>query len=421
MGKNYLEMSDDEFLSKNSPDEITQDDSIEEEDAVKASSNSGSEGQPAENIDENPEENQEKTQEENKTQDEQDASADNDSDESDKEAEDQEDVSKAEDKDPDKPEKNQKEGPGAADKSAKNPDGKKDSKAPEAIQEKTETSVNYEEFYKQVMTPFKANGRTISLKTPDEVIRLMQMGAGFGKKLQDLQPHLKVLRMLEKNDLLDEGRLSYLIDINQKNPKAIMKLIKDSGIDPLDLNPEDNVEYIPKNHSVSDKEMAFHQALGDLQAHQTGQETIQIINQTWDQQSKSLLWESPDILGVIQTQRENGIYDQIVAEIDRQKMLGMIPPTTPFLQAYKIAGDYLVAAQGNQVQQDPHQTQNNQLGYQPQVIETRPATPKNTVKNSDKAFAASLTKSTPSKKSTRTTNPLAMADEDFLKQFEGRL
>ena len=51
----------------------------------------------------------------------------------------------------------------------------------------------------------------------------MQMGAGYGRKLQDMQPHLKTLRMLEKNNLLDEGKLSYLIDLDQKNPDAIKK------------------------------------------------------------------------------------------------------------------------------------------------------------------------------------------------------
>ncbi|RWB40466.1 MAG: hypothetical protein EOQ44_25345 [Mesorhizobium sp.] len=278
--------------------------------------------------------------------------------------------------------------------------------------------VDYEAFFKQVMAPFKANGRTIELKTPDEVIRLMQMGAGYGRKIQDMQPHLKVLRMLEKNNLLDEGRLSFLIDINQKNPEAIKKIIKDSGIDPLDLNIADNVSYVPKNHSVSDQEMAFQTALSDIQSHEHGQATLKTINETWDQESKSALFQEPEILGVIQAQRDNGIYDQVVAEIDRQKMLGQIAPSTPFLKAYKLAGDHLQASNGFkpvQIQTQPVVTP------QPQVIATRAAAVKPPVANSELAAAASPTKTATTRKAATTVNPLEMADDVFLKQFEGRL
>jgi hypothetical protein len=287
-----------------------------------------------------------------------------------------------------------------------------------------EKPVDYEGFFKQMMAPFKANGRTIELKTPEEAIRLMQMGAGYGRKIQDLQPHLKVLRMLEKNDLLAEDKLSFLIDVNQKNPDAIKKIIKDSGLDPLDLNIEDNVPYTPKNHAVSDREMAFQTALTDVQGHATGQETLRTINQTWDQESKSVLWDSPELLGVIQTQRDTGIYDQIVAEIDRQKLLGKIPHTTPFLQAYKAAGDHLQATNGFRFPEGGQapQIQNQPGGTpQPQVIATRTAAPKAQVQNGDKASAAAQTKTVLNAKANITVNPLEMADDEFLKQFKGRL
>jgi len=274
--------------------------------------------------------------------------------------------------------------------------------------------VNYEDFFKQVMTPFKANGKVVEVKTPEEAIRLMQMGAGYGRKIQDLQPHLKVIRMLEKNDLLDTNKLSFLIDINQKNPEAIKKLIKDAGVDPLDLNPDDKVVYVPPNHAVSDKEMAFQTALGDIQQHPSGNETLRIINQTWDQQSKGLLWESPELFDIIQTQRDNGVYDQIAAEIDRQKTVGTIPPSTPFLQAYKAAGDHLVKTNGfKQVQ--PVQTQAGNITQPETVIATRAAVPKTQVSNNDKAAAAASTKTSSVPKVALTRNPLEMSDDEFMK------
>lgn len=323
---------------------------------------------------------------------------------------------KAADKTADKPaDKSGDKGDGKDPSGSKaKPDGAKD-------QEKTDAKatdakpIDYEGFFKQVMAPFKANGKMFELKSPEEVIRLMQMGAGFGKKIQDLQPSLKTIRMLEKNDLLDEGKLSFLIEINNKNPEAIKKLIKESGIDPLDLNMEDNASYIPKNHSVTDEEMAFQNALSDIQGHEGGRETLRTINETWDQQSKALLWKEPNLLGVIQSHRDEGIYDKIVAEIDRQKTFGQIPHSMPFLQAYKVAGDVLFPsdAQAPTIQNQTGQDQ------QSQVIATRAAAPKATVQNGDKAAAASPTKTTPRKAAT-VVNPLEMADDDFMKNFKGR-
>ena len=282
-------------------------------------------------------------------------------------------------------------------------------------------------FYDQVMKPFKANGREIQLRTPEEAIRLMQMGAGYGRKLQDMQPHLKTLRMLEKNNLLDQEKLGFLIDINSKNPEAIKKLIKDSGIDPLDLNMDDNANYRPTDHSVSDNEVAFAEALKDVSSQPGGRDTIQHINSTWDQKSKEFLWGNPEVLAVIQDQRANGIYDAIAAEIDRKKMLGEIAPTVPFLEAYKIAGDALVASKSLTQPGSEPATQSSkpapaakadqQAG---RVLGTRTAAPKSSATNSDKAKAASSPTNS-SRKAKETINPLDMADDDFLKQFENRL
>ena len=312
-------------------------------------------------------------------------------------------------------------------KDAPKPDAKDTPKPQAAPTSKDMTQEQLAGFYDQVMKPFKANGREITLRSPEEAIRLMQMGAGYGRKLQDMQPHLKTLRMLEKNNLLDQEKLGFLIDINSKNPEAIKKLIKDSGIDPLDLNMDDNANYRPTDHSVSDNEVAFAEALKDVSSQPGGRDTIQHINSTWDQQSKEFLWGNPEVLAVIQDQRQSGIYAAITAEIDRKKMLGEIAPTVPFLEAYKIAGDALVAANslpaaGSEPEPKPANPApapkaDQQAG---RVLGTRTAAPKSSATNSDKAKAAGSPTNS-SRKAKETVNPLDMADDDFLKQFENRL
>jgi len=274
------------------------------------------------------------------------------------------------------------------------------------------STINYEEQYNRLMAPFKANGKMITLNSPEELIQLAQMGANYTRKMQDIQPHRKVLQMLQNNGLLDEGKLSFLIDLDKKDPEAIKKLIKDTGMDPLDIDTSVEPAYKEGNHRISDEDVAFTTALEDIKSTPNGIETIQVINQ-WDHASKDLLWKSPDLMAVIHSQRDNGIYDRIATEIDRRKTLGIIPATVPFIHAYRVVGDEL-NNQGKFNDLVKPIPKNNQ------PIATRVVTPKPTVTNGTKASAASTTRSvTTSAK--QLVNPLAMSDEDFLKQMNNRV
>lgn len=296
-------------------------------------------------------------------------------------------------------------------------DGSQKDKPSGAGSEKQTTTPDYEGFYKKIMTPFKANGKTIELQSPDEAIQLMQMGANYTRKMQAIQPHRKVLLMLENNNLLDEDKLSFLIDIEKKNPEAIKKLIKDAGIDPLEIDTATEPSYHSGNHRVSDEEAGFRTILDELGSNPEGKATLQEINSHWDQASKEVLWSKPEIMTVIHTQRENGIYDRIANEVERQRSIGQIPPQMPFLEAYKTVGDSLAAA-GAFADLVKSSAPAPKMPATP--VATRVATPKPAVKNSEKVSAASPTRSTPRTAKT-VINPLAMSDDDFLNQMQNRV
>lgn len=204
--------------------------------------------------------------------------------------------------------------------------------------------VNFEEAYHKIMAPFKANGKTMEVKSPEEAIQLMQMGANYTRKMQELQPHRKTLMMLENNGLMDPAKLSYLIDLEKGNPEAIKKLLKDSKFDVMSFDSEQESTYQEGNHAVSDDEVNFKTTLRELNSNATGTETLNVINQTWDQASKEVLWTNPDVMVHIHQQRESGVYARITSEIERRRTLGQIQPGVPFLHAYKAVGDEMQAA-----------------------------------------------------------------------------
>ena len=267
--------------------------------------------------------------------------------------------------------------------------------------------VDYKATHEQIMAPFKANGKTMQVKSVDEAIQLMQMGANYTRKMQELQPHRKTLLMLENNGLLDEGKLSFLIDLDKKNPEAIKKLLQDANINPLDVDMDKESTYQEGNHKVSDEEAQFRLVLDELNSNPVGRETLQTINSTWDQASKEVLWKQPEVMNTISAQRENGVYARITAEIDRRRTLGVIQVGVPFLEAYRVVGDELHKAGAFNDLFKPKAT-----AVAP--VATRAAMPKPTGLD-PKAEAAAVHRGSPSK----TTSPLeAMqkaSDDEFLK------
>lgn len=286
-------------------------------------------------------------------------------------------------------------------------DAKDDKKVDETAQ-----APDYKGFYEKIMVPFKANGKLIELKSPEEVMQLLQMGANYTRKMQELSPHRKVLTMLQNNGLMDEDKLSYLIDLDKRNPEAIKKLVKEAGIDPLDIDTSKEPAYLVGNHKVTDAEVNFRAVLDDLATSPEGKATLQAINDGWDQASKEVLWSTPELMATMHKQREVGIYQQIVDEMDRQKALGKLPPNAPFLEAYRTVGDQIQTNGGF-----ASRSEKPKIGS---VVDKRAAVVKPAIMNGEKAKAASPSRS-PAKTAKTVVNPLSMPDDEFLKQWANRV
>jgi hypothetical protein len=283
---------------------------------------------------------------------------------------------------------------------------------------------DFEALYKQVMAPFKANGRDFTPASPEEAIRLMQMGVNYTKKMQGLKPNLKLLRMLENNGLLQEDRIAHLIDLSKGDKGAIQKLLQDGKVDPLDLDVAAESTYRPGNHVVSDADMAFHDALENVLQTPTGKETVKVINADWDPESKNAIFEEPALLEIIDRQRSNGIYAKISAELERRKVLGEFG-NVPFIQAYKSVGDELHAA-GKLTpprEPDPATKTTTVVSTAPSLAAAQPARELGTrstrarVQAPAGAAAKALAMAPGSTKSTvvnRSFDPLSMSDEEIM-------
>ena len=283
--------------------------------------------------------------------------------------------------------------------------------APEA--ETTEVVIDYKAEYERLMKPFKANGREIAVDNIDDAVTLMQMGANYNKKMAALKPNLKLMKMLENNGLLSEERINFLIDVEKKSPTAIAKLVKDSGIDLMDLDTEKASSYTPKTYAVDEREIALDDVIEDIKETSTYSRTLDIVSNKWDGASKQVIASTPALLKVINDHVERGVYDIISKEVEKERVFGRLSGVSD-IDAYRQVGDAIQAKGGF-----------NHLGHQekttakaPVVVQPKAKVVDDTLK--DKKRAAGSVKPAVSSQIAKDFNPLALSDAEFSKLAQSK-
>ena len=275
------------------------------------------------------------------------------------------------------------------------------------------TEFDYESAYKKVSEPFKANGIDMQVKDPEDMVKLMQMGANYQKKMAQLKPNLKIIKMLEKNELLNEAKLHNLIDLSKKDPKAIAKLIEESDIDPLDINKDVPTDYQPTDYTVTDKEYNLDAVLDEIKDSATFTKTINVVTKDWDMESKNTITNYPEIISVIDSHMNNGVFEKVNAKLQQDKALGKLAGV-PDVDAYRNISEQLFK-EGVLVDKKP--------GASSEASNVSSKSEVNQQANADrnkKRKAVAPIKQATTQKSKTDDDFLGLSDEEFMKKYAGR-
>ena len=300
---------------------------------------------------------------------------------------------------------------------AKAEDEGKDTPASEEEAEKetepaSKEEMDYKAEYQKILAPFSANGKQMQVQSAEEAITLMQMGANYNKKMAALKPNLKLLKLLENNGLLSEEKLSFLIDLDKKNPDAITKLVKDSGLDPLEMDVSKS-EYKPKTYTVDERELQLDAVLEKIQDTPTFQKTLDVVSNKWDGPSKQVIAATPQLIEVINGHMQSGVFDLINTEVERERMLGRLNGMSD-IEAYRHVGEAMHTSGAFNAT-----AKSEQKPAERQPIPVKAKAPDADVRA--KKLAASTPKAAAPVKNDPDFNPLALSDEDFAKIGNPRL
>ena len=267
------------------------------------------------------------------------------------------------------------------------------------------------DFYNKVTAKFNASGKEFQVDNADDVISLMQKGIDYNIKMSTLKPALKMVKALEAHGITQED-LGLLIDIHNRKPEAIASLVKQADIDLYSVDEDSVDRYAPTDAQITDEEYEFQNVISSISASPRYADVMQFVaNSTVA--DKQEVYSQPQILKSLVEHAQLGIFDKVMAEVDKLQLLGRLPQGMTPLQAYHAIGSQMFGGEPTPSQERP---QVNQQVQQPiaQPVQRPVQQPQSNAAR--RAAAAPSNAAKPGAKPKPTPHDLfTMSDEEFSK------
>lgn len=207
------------------------------------------------------------------------------------------------------------------------------------VEEPTNNEVTYK---------IKANGQEFDF-TLDELKMLAPKAMDYTKKTQALAPYKRIIQAMEENGISPKD-INLLIDMKKGNKEAFASFMKEQNIDAFDL-PDESHNYVPneygKDPSVEQRDMVLKEIAEDRE----NLDRVKGALDSLDPESKSFLFENPNLLKGLHIDVKNGMYDKLMPQAIKYSALD--GNTKPILEYYKMASiDYANAMQQAQAREE---------------------------------------------------------------------
>lgn len=267
------------------------------------------------------------------------------------------------------------------------------------------------DFYNKVTAKFNASGKEFQVDNADDVISLMQKGIDYNIKMSTLKPALKMVKALEAHGITQED-LGLLIDIHNRKPEAIASLVKQADIDLYSVDEESVDRYAPTDAQITDEEYEFQNVISSISASPRYADVMQFVaNSTVA--DKQEVYSQPQILKSLVEHAHLGIFDKVMAEVDKLQLLGRLPQGMTPLQAYHAIGSQMFGGEPTPSQERP---QVNQQVQQPIAKPVQRPVQQPQSNAARRAAAAPSNAAKPGAKPKLTPHDLfTMSDEEFSK------
>ena len=237
------------------------------------------------------------------------------------------------------------------------------------------TELSAEEFRDLLTKPFKASGREVVFKDPQDILRLMQQGFDYQKKMAGFKPQKRIIKTLEQHGLLDEAKLNQLIELSQGKPEAVAQFLKDRNIDTFELPDVEEKPHQYGNYMVNEQQVEFEKKVNELRGTQYGNAVLNFVNSLPDQDFTTV-FNNQRILDDLAFHAQSGLLDDALNQLAADRAVGKVPSDMTPLDAYNAISGYLY--QQNQAKYNPNQPRVVGNNLQTESQQQRPVSPKAT-------------------------------------------
>jgi hypothetical protein len=170
------------------------------------------------------------------------------------------------------------------------------------------------------LKPLKIDGKEIPVQSIDELYALASAGGKFTQKMQAISKFKKAYMIMEKQGLSDED-ISLLAEAKSCNKDAIAMLIKQAGVDPLDLDEGPSDNYRPGAFVPSDTAVALEEVEREISVDPEYAVTSNIVNNVLDERSQEMLVQNPNLIRGIHQDIKSGAFQHVMAEAEKLKLM----------------------------------------------------------------------------------------------------
>lgn len=225
-----------------------------------------------------------------------------------------------------------------------NQEEQNDDSGSETTEDTTDDNQNVEltaEQFREILTsPFKASGREVSFSDPNDILRLMQQGFDYQKKMAGMKPQKRIIKTLEQHGLLDEGKLNQLIELSQGKPEAIAQFLKDREIDTYQLPDVEETPHQYGNYMVNEQQVNFEDKVRELQEQSYGNEVLSLVNSLNDVDFAKV-YNNQSILDDLAFHAQSGLLNDALTQLEKDRALGRVPEDMSFLDAYNAISGHI--------------------------------------------------------------------------------
>ena len=207
------------------------------------------------------------------------------------------------------------------------------------------------DFYTKVTAKFNASGKEFQVDNADDVVSLMQKGIDYNIKMSTLKPALKMVKALEAHGITQED-IGLLIDIHNRKPEAIASLVKQADIDLYSVDEDSVDRYAPPDAQITDEEYEFQNVISSISASPRYADVMQFVANS-SVADKQEVYSQPQILKSLVDHAQLGIFDKVMAEVDKLQVLGRLPQGMTPLQAYHAIGSKMFGGEPTPSQEQP--------------------------------------------------------------------